>query len=256
MEAKQTDPRRLIIEIPYGGLGDHLFHSHLPKIAKESGRFDKVFISNNSLFRHPDNKILVWDLNPYVDGFTNEEGESCDLKALVSKVNSNTVTNLLDEVMLAYGLDNGKRWNDPEIYYQPKYIDAYHKVVYDPNFLSWIGNVTAEEAMTFFKSNNFNFEAIMKIRTDKKIYIEQGNEHFIETPTLMDFCDLIHSSKSLFCLTSGTATIASGLGKSATVFYGEGQSEGFRHSKLHKYIQIENSRTNKLKRKLKKLIKK
>lgn len=29
----------LIIEIPYAGMGDHLFHSHLPKIAKENGKY-------------------------------------------------------------------------------------------------------------------------------------------------------------------------------------------------------------------------
>lgn len=59
----------LIIEIPYLGLGDHLFHSHIPRIAKKIGKYDKVYISEFSHHRNPDNKRIVWELNPFVDGF-------------------------------------------------------------------------------------------------------------------------------------------------------------------------------------------
>lgn len=158
---------KLVLEIPYGGLGDHLFHSHLPRVAKEIGGYDKVYISSKSLFRHPDNKLLVWELNPFVDGFVDEEGESCDLDSLVKKVGPNSSTNLLDEVMFAFGFDNGKRWNEPEVYYEPKFIPEFHKVVYDPNYLSWIGKVSDQEAMYFFKNMGVEFEAIMKIRSIK-----------------------------------------------------------------------------------------
>ena len=64
--------KSLIIEIKYSGLGDHLFHSHIPRIAKESKIYDKVFISEKSIFGHSDYKKLIWELNPYVDGFTDE----------------------------------------------------------------------------------------------------------------------------------------------------------------------------------------
>ena len=33
----------LIIKIEYGGLGDHLFFSHIPRIAKEMNSYDKVW---------------------------------------------------------------------------------------------------------------------------------------------------------------------------------------------------------------------
>ena len=67
------DQKILIIEIRKGGLGDHLFYSHLPRIAKQTKAFDKVYISNHSFFRHPDYKNLVWELNPFIDGFTNNK---------------------------------------------------------------------------------------------------------------------------------------------------------------------------------------
>ena len=61
--------RRLILQIKFGGLGDHLFYSHLPRIAKQSGECTGVYISNHSSFRSPEYKELIWKLNPFVDGF-------------------------------------------------------------------------------------------------------------------------------------------------------------------------------------------
>lgn len=240
--------KTLTIEVAYDGLGDHLFHSHLPKIAKESG-YDKVYLSNLSPFVHPDYKKLVWEYNPYLDGFVDGPGIKVDIGRLVSKVNPETKTNLLDEIMLEFGLDNGKRWNNPEIYYQPKFVEEYHKVIYDPNFLSYIGLCTKEDAMTYFKKNNVRFDAVMKLRNGKHFYIPTGMETYIETPTLEDFCDLIHSCKELHCLTSGTATIAAGLGKNATVYFGKGQPEGYQHFKGHHYKYVPNYFANRLKRK-------
>ena len=66
--------KKLIIEIRKGGLGDHLFYSHLPRIAKETGAFDSVYISNHSFFRNEDYKKLIWESNPFVDGFTEDRG--------------------------------------------------------------------------------------------------------------------------------------------------------------------------------------
>ena len=35
--------KTLILSIQKGGLGDHLFYSHLPRIAKQYGGFNQVF---------------------------------------------------------------------------------------------------------------------------------------------------------------------------------------------------------------------
>ena len=164
---------KLIIEITHKGLGDHLFHSHLPRIAKESG-IKRIYISNHSPVVHADYKKLVWEYNPYVDGFIDEPGIKVDIGDLVNKLSRDSKTNLLDEVMFAFGLDNGKIWNKPEIYYQPKFIEEYNKVVFDPNFLSWIGLCTKEDAMTFFKRNDVHFDAIMKMRDGKHFYIPKA----------------------------------------------------------------------------------
>jgi hypothetical protein len=244
-----TMKKDLIIEIKYDGLGDHLFHSHLPRIAKENG-IEKVYVSNFSPVVHPDYKKLVWEYNPYVDGFVDEPGHKVDIGQIVARLTKKSKTNLLDEIMFEYGLDNGKRWNSPEIYYQPTFVEEYNIVIYDPNFLSWIGLCTKEDATLYFKKNKIQFDAIMKLRNGKIFYEPTGNEIYIETPTLEDFCNLIHSCKELHCLTSGTATIAAGLGKAATVYFGEGQEEGYQHYKEHQYNLVPRYLINRIKRKL------
>lgn len=239
--------KKLIIEIEYGGLGDHLFHSHLPRIAKEFGGYDKVYFSNNSIFRHEDNKKLVWTLNPFLDGFVDESGMKCDLHEIIDKIDkSKGNTNILDEVMLAYHLDDGYRNHDPELYYHPIFEERYNKIIYDPNFLTYIGDIDALDADAYLKKNKIYTDAIMKIRSEKALYIHNPKDEFITTPTLFDFCNLIHSCKKLYCLTSGTATLAVALNKPATVFYGENQNKAFQHSKLHEYYKIEKCFKNKL----------
>src|ERR1035437_5148138 len=135
MDPKIKKEKNLILQIKYGGLGDHLFYSHIPRIAKETGKYDRVFVSNLSEFRHPDYKKLVWEKNPYLDGFTDESG----VERLVV-IEETTDTNILDNVMLGLGLDDGKRFHDPELYFQPEYKkELVNKSVYDPNYISLVG---------------------------------------------------------------------------------------------------------------------
>ena len=244
----------LIIEIPFERLGDHLFHSHLPRIAKESGKKNKVYLSNYSNFGHSDYKKLIWELNPYIDGFVDEPGEKCDVSILVEKVNRDSKHNLLDEVMFFYKLDNGLVWNQPELYYKPIYKPEYDALIYDPNHMSWIGNVTDEDAMIFFKKQNIKFDKIMKLRGNKVLYIPDNKTKYLETPTLSDFCNLIFSAKQLYCLTSGTATLASALGKTAVVFYGDQQPEGFQHYQKHKYVLIPKTLYGSIRRQIKSVL--
>src|SRR5262249_11671061 len=60
-----------VIHVAWGGLGDHLFFSHLPRIAKEQG-YREVYVATHSEFRHDDYR-WVWILNPFVDGFAEAE---------------------------------------------------------------------------------------------------------------------------------------------------------------------------------------
>ena len=222
----------LVLEIQRGGLGDHLFYSHIPRIAKETNAFDKVYISNRSIYRNMDYKKLIWELNPFLDGFTNEKG--------VTKfpIKTEPNENLLDQLMLLYGLDDGKRFHDPEIYYEPEKNDALKdKLIYDPNYVSYIGDLKNSIPIeNWLKENNIQIDLQMKILSKHHLPIECL--HSFQTPTIFEFCSAIISCKKLFCLTTGTATLAASLKVPATVFHGTGQPKMYHHSTLHQYINV------------------
>lgn len=245
----------LIIEIPYGGFGDHLFHSHLPRIAKETGKYGKVYFSTCSLIRKQDHLDLVWKKNPYVDGFVGEHGTSCNLKSIVEEAKSRSDVNLLDLVMLAYGLDDGKRWHDPELYYKPKLIPEYQVKIFDPNHFTYIGDFNESDLYMYFRKNSIRFDAVMKLLGNKALYRPDKSHLVIDAPSVYEFCDVLYSAKEIYCFTSGTATLSSALGKHAVVFYGAKLDRGFHHSKLHDYVFVDKTSFHKFTDNLKALVK-
>lgn len=220
-----------VIQVFYGGLGDHLFYSHLPRIAKELG-FEKVFISNHSEFRSPEAKKLIWESNPYVDGFCNEKGyRAPDFTKLGKNMN------LLDKIMLDQGLDDGKRFHEPEVYYKPKVRkELVGKNIYDPNYISNAGEINSKIVDSYLNKHNISVDYQMALR-DNSISLKRRVKA-LKASSLEDFCDIIVSCKRMYCLTTGTATLAAALGKKATILYGEGVGKIFHHSKKHKYVKL------------------
>ena len=224
--------RTLIIEIKKGGLGDHLFYSHIPRIAKETNTYDIVLISNKSIFRNNDYKKLIWELNPYVDGFTNDEG------VFHFSTYYNEHQNMLDSIMLLYDLDDNKRMHDPEIYYNPNLNNELKgQTAYDPNFISYTGDIKSNHLINkWLIDNNIFIDFQMKILG--KRFIQLDNTKYIQAQNIFEFCDILFSIDSIFCFTTGTATLATALNKKANVFYGKGHHEGYRHSKKNNYIYL------------------
>ena len=227
----------LIIQIKKGGLGDHLFFSHLPRIAKQTGAYDVVLFSTQSECRHPDTLKLVWKNNTWIDGFTDGPGEY----HFPAKVNSKE--NLLDAIMLSYGLDDGHRFHEPEIYYTPTINAKFDTaIVYDPNFISYTGNLrTGNNIKQWFENHKIKVDFQMRKLGNRFLPIHlAGSIEYdeIATSNLFELCDLIASCKRMYCLTTGTATLAAALGKPVAVFYGEGHDPLYRHSKLHEYIYL------------------
>jgi hypothetical protein len=247
--------RQLILQSGYAGLGDHLFLSHIPRIAKESGKFEKVLFSNRSLIRDPACRALVWESNRYVDGFTDEMGFELlpphthdpgqnKLFEMFFKLGlENRITqcrqgcNLLDEFMLGMGLDDGLRFHEPEIYPDLPRIREYENlVVYDPNYITNVGAVTQGQIEAFFDRRGINIQAQMVVRNHSVAVSKPMTT--ITTKSLVDFCSVIISCKELYCLTTGTATLAAALKKPCTVLFGDGVNPLYHHSRLHRYVKV------------------
>ena len=220
-----------LIKVKYGGLGDHLFYSHLPRIAKQSGGFGQVLISNLSVYRNPDYRRLIWETNPYVDGFTEEDAPYPEFGSVPEDMN------LLDNIMIERGLEDGKRFHEPELYFKPERINSLAgAIVYDPNYVSNVGNLETQHVESYFDRKNLSPDFMLQPRGKGAPVLQY--RALIETKSLEHYCSVIVSAKQFICLTSGGATLAAALGRPALCLYGDGQMKMFHHSRLHRYIDV------------------
>lgn len=247
--------KQIILQIGHGGLGDNLFLSHIPQIAKETSDVRGVFVSTHSVFRDAAYKHLIWEPNPYVDGFVDEPGleivgphtrrvrGSLVDHYLLKMGFNNRISylepgcNLLDQYMLALGFDDGLRFHEPKIYQQiPRRSEYENTILYDPNYITNVGTISAEAVREFFKREDVQPNAQMQLYASSVELSEITDR--ISTASVVDFCSLIVFCKALYCLTSGTATLAAALGKPCTVLYGDGVNKIYHHSRLHRYVHI------------------
>lgn len=225
--------KSLVLKIKYGGLGDNLLYSPIPRCAKQRWGYDQVWISRYSEYRNPETKHLVWELNPFIDGFT-------DLDAPYPNFTTTREGfNILDEIMAFYGLpDDGVRFREPELYYQPNIIPSLRDaVILDPNCINKTGIPSMDMVQRYLHSLK------MEVRVTHQMVGIYG-----EVPTygraeivarnLKHFCDIIASCRTFICFTTGSATLAAALHKEAAVLYIEGIKPMFHHSRLHTYVNI------------------
>jgi hypothetical protein len=205
----------LIIQLPkgYDGLGDNLVFSHIPRIAKQFGGFKKVLVSNRNMYKGLGYADMVWGKNPYVDGFTDEEGTYFSVKmnrAMDKWNNIHPSLNLMDSIMLLHNLDSGSRGNTPECYYDPNLIEELReKVVLD------LGAKTID-------LSRLNLDALMEILERRDIrpdYIISSRDfngiERISPADIWQWADTIFSAKTYVCFNSGGYWLSKALGVKA-----------------------------------------
>jgi hypothetical protein len=134
-------------------------------------------------------------------------------------------------------LDDGLRFHEPEIYVDIPRISEYENlVVYDPNYITYTGAVTPRQIEAYFDQAGITIQAQM-VRRNNSIAISRATAT-ITTKSLVDFCSVIVSCRQLYCLTTGTASLAAALRKPCTVLYGDGVIPLFHHSRLHRYVKV------------------
>lgn len=231
---KAKERKRLIIEIEHGGLGDNLFFSHIPRIAKIFGGYDEVLYSTFSKMRNKEHLIYCWLSNPYLDGFTDAPGQ------LVRKnIEDYSTGNILDKIMYAFKLNDGLTNHKPEIYFKiKKNRDLKNSIIFDPNWITDLYDIHIIEnkVKEYFDVNNIKVDYILppknvsfKSLNFSAIYLDRN---------FSEYCRAIKSCKEFYCFASGSAVLAEALGKKATVFYSDKVNNVFLFSKSHNYVKI------------------
>ena len=217
--------KEIVLLVEYGGLGDHLFFSTLPRLLKEAGLAERVYLSDKCSFRNPQIYELVWRLNPYFDGLSSVQSTK------LIKVNS-VIDKISNIISAHHGLEDIAYEILPEIYLDKSQLSNYYGFKFiDLNYVSFIGGFTYfDKCYLAVKYRNYCF-----INPDFLMRIFLKN--YIFSKSLFDYADMINSSDKFVCLASGGATLAAALKKRAIVYYGYGQPHVFHHSSNHN-IQI------------------
>lgn len=196
---------------PWGGLGDNLQFSTLAQLYKERG--DKFFVSNENVYRNDEIKKIVWDMNPFVEGFSNM-GNNIGL----SKVDliPSEGKNWIEKIEASHGFFNtGNRY--PFINYTPKKInDLKNKTILELNCISefydqqYIEEVLEkkldkQEDLLLLKFNNF---ITSDSRYSKHII---DNVNFLNVDSIFHLCDIMYSCKKYITLYSGSSLLGSAL---------------------------------------------
>ena len=210
--------RSYVFEVEYGGLGDHLFYSPLPRLLKESGLAEAVYLSSRSRVRNQQTIELVWKTNPFLDGMTNDP-------VTAFRRAQPTVNKVINLEMAKHGIVIDTELK-PEIHQaipiDPRYLG---KRFIDLNYISFVGGLTPLDEINIVR------QAPDAWLVNPKWYLKQFvGSRFVRTSSLLDFASLIASASEFICLTSGGATLAPALNKTATVYFGHGHNPINRHS--------------------------
>tara|TARA_Y100001968_G_scaffold325175_1_gene365967 strand:+ start:58 stop:918 length:861 start_codon:yes stop_codon:yes gene_type:complete len=234
---------KLVIGTPFGGLGDHLFLSSIPRLYKSIHPLGKVFLSARSKFRNWEIYPLIWQSNPYLDGIVDEEIEPL----LSIEKNDPKGINIMDVVHEKLSLPFVPGQSKPEIYIESSLKNSKEKRCYeliDLNYISFVGAITRKDLKNIINTNISDSTIFVNpAKWIKDIWPEVNS---INTNSLFHYCELIQNCSKLVVLTSGGAVLGSALNKNCHVYYGYGVTELFLFRNNHNFLISEKSIKNNL----------
>ena len=153
---------KIIIQQPWGGLGDNLQFSTIPEVAYKQFGEKCVYISNNNKYRYGNNEIqtVVWRNNLFIAGYTDEVPETNNFKV-------DKEIGFIGSIEKSYGLNPVSKY--PKIYFKyDKNKEDYYKNKIFIDITSSKENITAKEISVWEALTNH----LKTMNTeDKEIYL-------------------------------------------------------------------------------------
>jgi hypothetical protein len=208
--------QKKILYVNYGGLGDHLAFSTLPEMCDKNG-YD-LYLSDRCVFR--DNQIfeLVWKLNPFFKGITDEE-PNCGHDGytnLSSGYDLNLSVHRNFEIKIGFGETILKHESlYPVIYYTPKKINEYEDyILVDLNAVSNL-DYNLDSIKNYILNHKDDKFIFLSPTYSKSIidisFFNELNITEITTENIFQYTDLIFSCKKFICLWSGGSVLAAAI---------------------------------------------
>ncbi len=235
---KANREKRLVIQIPFGGLGDHLIYSSLPELLwKQKGI--KTFISNKSIFRSEAIRDFVWGRNPYIE-FTGEKGWF-----IHQPLKHNFAT--LDEYLQK--LFNLQGSGCPKVYYRPNLVEQLkEKTIVDPSYGA-AGKANGyyerdfhKRFVEYLKSNVNEFILLAHRHSKTRNPLEElvkrtFNPDCYNIFTIEELADVLFSARKRYLLYSGAASVSAALGMPSIVLCNRKAVPNFQY-KVNEHIDL------------------
>jgi len=203
---------KAILAQPWGGLGDNLQFTTLPKLYHDRGI--DFYISTHNVYRNNEIYDFVWKDNPYVRGIIDEPP---NVGACAPTSQTLVSDNIISSAEIRHGFSGRGRY--PEIYYKPKLIpELQEKSIVDLSGYtvmyrgigSFYNTSMLKEALEKHIPNNENTLAVrfanISIGT-----LSTPTLNSIEITSLKQYADIIYSCKAYYCLYSGGNIMASAI---------------------------------------------
>jgi hypothetical protein len=216
--------KNIIISQPWGGLGDNLQFSTLPELYSKKGY--SVFISINNKVRNYEIHNLVWEKNPFIKGFLNDnQGELVGVSRqhLWPNVTENHYS--IHRIEIAHGFPPTNFY--PKIYYEPNYFTEYNNdIIIDltgssqvysfekyKEFIDYFTPVIINADNKKIKVITFKNLGVSPIFNQVYNYLKSIiiNIEYLVIETLIQYCDILNSCDKVIIVNSGINSLVAAI---------------------------------------------
>jgi hypothetical protein len=211
MERPSLSEPPIVIEQPWGGLGDNLQFSTLPEMFAAQGR--AVFVSARNSVRNEEIHELVWGRNPYVSGLSTAPATAGACRAAVYDGQLPRYTDFIRRVEIAHGLPATHDF--PRVYYAPSQRhDLEDDVLVDVGSISRGFSIEQITGYLRFVFQQFAYPLARAYQVEFQRQVATQNLlRLRELPPLpvrsiFEYCDALHSCRALITVHSGAQSLA------------------------------------------------
>ena len=213
--------KKITISQPWGGLGDNLQYSTLPELFSKKG-YD-VYISNNNKVRNQEIFDLVWGLNPYIKGISDDPSNAGEYKNINWPPEEQNEYSM-HRIEISHGFEKTNFF--PKIYYNPQIIpELNNDILIDLTGSSQVYELYKYiEYIDYFTPLIINRNKNIKIITFEKIQpnpifedvynylkLKIPNIEYLKMNSLINYCDVIKSCDTIIIVNSGINSLASAI---------------------------------------------
>tara|TARA_B100000212_G_C27298629_1_gene500525 strand:+ start:297 stop:1031 length:735 start_codon:yes stop_codon:yes gene_type:complete len=195
---------------PWGGLGDNLQYTTLPKLFSEKGI--DFFLSQSNTYRNSEIYDFCWAKNPYVKGTSNHVA---NIGACAPDNPKGVADNVVSAAEMRHGFSGFGRY--PEIYYDAKTLSQYKdKTIVDLSAHTLLKNhvgefYDADKLFSLVEEHIPSDSLFVSLKNVNNLSLSGGfsfEENELEVENIFDYANIINSAKSYFCLYSGGNSMA------------------------------------------------